>query len=495
MTETEPMPVGIDGEAYGGVRETHSGLVVFVGQTAYKLKKPVDLVFLDFREQEVRRQVCRRELELNRRLASDVYVGLVELPLADGSSEPGIVMRRMPDDRRLATLVRQGEPVAEEVRRIARVVAAFHARAERGPEIADEGGVSALRSRWRHNLDEVARFRGRLLDDGLVDEVERLSSRYIEGREPLFAERVDTGRVIDGHGDLLADDIFCLPDGPRILDCLEFDDRLRRLDGLDDVACLAMDLERLGGAHLAAELMAAYREFGADIYPESLADHYIAYRAFMRAKVTALRTEQAHSWQRARDSAGEAVRLAELARDHLRRGEVRLVAVAGSPGTGKSTLARGLAARLGMVVLSSDQLRKEIAGIDPEHHAAAGWQEGIYSPAWTAKTYSELLQRATTLLAHGESVVLDASWTDPAHRVLVEEAARTTYSTLSVLHCEVAPEMAAARIAARDDISDADEKIAASMSRAETPWRGALAVSTDAPVAETLETVIGTMGL
>ncbi|MFE6508782.1 AAA family ATPase [Nocardioides sp. NPDC057767] len=490
MTEIGPMPVGVDGEAYGGLRETHSGLVVFVGQTAYKLKKPVDLAFLDFREPEVRRQVCRRELELNRRLAADVYMGLAELPLADGSSEPAIVMRRMPDDRRLATLVRRGEPVAAEVHRIARVVAAFHARAERGPEIAAEGGAPALRLRWRHNLDEVARFRGGLLDAALVDEVELLSSRYIDGREPLLAERVGTGRVVDGHGDLLAEDIFCLPDGPRILDCLEFDDSLRRLDGLDDVACLAMDLERLGGSGLAAELMTAYREFGADTYPESLADHYIAYRAFMRAKVTALRAGQAHTRQEAGQAAAEVVRLTELAHDHLRRGEVRLIAVGGAPGTGKSTLARGVADRLGMVVLSSDRLRKELAGIDPEHHAAAEWQQGIYSPAWTARTYTELLERAARLLARGESVVLDASWTDPEHRALVENLARASYSTPTILRCDVAPEVAAARIAGRTDISDADEMVAANLRRAERPWPGAVTIDTGGAVTESVEIAI-----
>ncbi|MFE3999014.1 AAA family ATPase [Nocardioides sp. YIM B13467] len=481
--------------AYGDLRETHSGLVVLVGETAYKLKKPVDLGFLDFREPAVRRQVCSRELELNRRLAADVYVGVTDLPLADGSTEPAVVMRRMPDDRRLATLAGQGQDVTDEVRRIARVMAAFHAGAERGPEISTEGSTPALRSRWRHNLEEVARFRDTLLDGTLVDEVERLSDRYLNGREALLSERIRTGRVVDGHGDLLADDIFCLPDGPRILDCLEFDDRLRRLDALDDIACLAMDLERLGASQAAVDLVAAYREFSADTFPVSLVHHYIAYRAFMRAKVTALRTEQAQARQQVADEAAGAVRLAELARDHLRRGEVRLIAVGGAPGTGKSTLAGAVADRLDMVVLSSDRLRKELAGIDPMVHAAAGWQEGIYSPASTRRTYAELLDRATALLARGESVVLDASWTDPAHRVLVEYVANTTYSDLTVLRCSVAPEVAIARIAARDSISDADEMVAAHMSRAETAWPGAVTIDTGGTAAASAEAAITALSL
>lgn len=401
----------------------------------------------------------------------------------------------MPDDRRLATLAWHGQDVSDEARRVARVMAAFHARAERSPEIAIEGSTPALRSRWRHNLEEIARFRDTLLDATLVDEVERLSGRYLDGREALFDERIRTGRVVDGHGDLLADDIFCLPDGPRILDCLEFDDRLRRLDVLDDMACLAMDLERLGAPRAAVELMAAYREFSADTFPDSLAHHYIAYRAFMRAKVTALRTEQAQATQRVAEEAAEAVRLAELARDHLRRGEVRLIAVGGAPGTGKSTLAGAVADRLDMVLLSSDRLRKELAGIDPIVHAAAGWQEGIYSPAWTRRTYAELLHRATALLARGESVVLDASWADPAHRVLVEYVANTTYSDLTVLRCTVAPEVAVARIATRDSISDADEMVAAHMSRAETAWPGAVTIDTSGTAAASAEAAITALSL
>ncbi|MEU0267721.1 AAA family ATPase [Nocardioides sp. NPDC006303] len=424
-----------------------------------------------------------------------MYVGLTDLLLADGSTEPAVVMRRMPDDRRLATLARQGQDLSDEVRRIARVMAAFHAGAERSPEISTEGSTPALRSRWRHNLEEVARFRDTLLDGTLVDEVERLSGRYLDGREELFGQRIRTGRVVDGHGDLLADDIFCLPDGPRILDCLEFDDRLRRLDAIDDVACLAMDLERLGASQEALDLVAAYREFSADTVPTSLVHHYIADRAFMRAKVTALRTEQAQARQLVADEAADSVRLAELARDHLRRGEVRLIAVGGAPGTGKSTLAGAVADRLDMVVLSSDRLRKELAGIDPMVHATAGWQEGIYAPAWTRRTYAELLDRATALLARGESVVLDASWTDPAHRVLVEYVANTTYSDLTVLRCTVAPEVAAARIAARDSISDADEMVAAHMGRAETAWPGAVTIDTGGTAAASAEAAINTLGL
>ena len=140
------------------------------------------------------------------------------------------------------------------------------------------------------------------------------------------------GRARDGHGDLLADDIFLLDDGPRVLDCLEFDDALRLDDVLADVAFLAMDLERLGRPDLAERFLAAYRAASGDTWPSSLAHHHIAYRAQVRAKVSAIRAEQGVP-----DSADKAQALLRLALAHLEAGRVRLVLVGGLPGTGKST--------------------------------------------------------------------------------------------------------------------------------------------------------------
>lgn len=156
----------------------------------------------------------------------------------------------------------------------------------------------------------------------------------------MFAERIRAGRVVDGHGDLLADDIFCLDDGVRILDCLEFDDRLRWLDGLDDACFLAMDLERLGLPDLARRFTSWYAEYSGDPAPESLRHHYVAYRAFVRAKVACLRARAGDG-----QAAAEAWQLAGMTLGHLRAGAVSLVLVGGLPGTGKTTLAGAARAR------------------------------------------------------------------------------------------------------------------------------------------------------
>ena len=461
------------------IAETHVGMVVLVGDRAYKSKKPVRTAFLDFSTPERRTAALRRELRLNRRISPDVYLGLGRFSGPDQPDETVLVMRRMPADRRLSTLVLAGAPVRDALRDLARLVAAFHTRAGRGPGIAVDGTAAALRARWRANVAELACYQGAVLPDGLVDEIGRLATRFVDGRAELLTGRCADGWVVDGHGDLIADDVFCLPDGPRVLDCLDFDDHLRHVDALDDVAFLAMDLERLGRADLGAAFLDAYAEFSGDPAPASLRHHYIAYRALVRAKVACLRHDQTG----AASDAGAAVRYAELARAHLRNGAVRLALVGGLPGTGKSTVAGVVADRCGAVLLSSDRVRKELAGLDPADSATAGFQEGLYSADHTEALYRHLLRRAETLLARGESVVLDASWTSGQHRAAAAALAARSSSDLLALECRAPAAVAAQRIHNRGaTASDATAAIAAAMAAVADPWPDAVVVDTTAAV-------------
>jgi aminoglycoside phosphotransferase family enzyme/predicted kinase len=474
-------------DSFAAVRETHIGVVFFVGDRVYKLKKPVDFGFLDFSTRALRRVACAREVTLNRRLAPDVYLGVARVSDVDGSDgEPLVVMRRMPDERRLSTLVRSGEPVADGIGALAKLLGAFHSTAERGPHVDAEGTRDALAARWEDSFAQVESLPAAPVDGAVLAEIERRTRGFLAGREPLFRARVRENRIVDGHGDLIADDIFLLDDGPRVLDCLEFDDRLRRLDGLDDVAFLAMDLERLGAPELGELLLSRYREYTADPAPASLRHHYLAYRAFVRVKVACLRHAQGDS-----EAAATAAAYAEIAVRHLRAGRVRLVLVGGLPGSGKTTVAGRLADSLGAVLLSSDRVRKELAGLVPEEHAYAGYRQGIYTPAHTERTYGELLRRAGELLARGETVVLDASWTDADLRARAARVARDAHAEFVALRCEVADSVAAERIRTRGrTMSDAGTGTAAAMAADAAPWPDAVTLDTtgtpDEPVAAAL---------
>ncbi|MFN8035474.1 MAG: AAA family ATPase [Acidimicrobiia bacterium] len=472
------------------VVETHVSYVFLFGDRAVKLKKPARFEFVDLSTVDLRRIACRREVELNRRLAPDVYLGT--FAVVDDSGEAIdhlVVMRRMPDERRLSALVRAGAVSTDEIHDLARVIAAFHERAGRSPEIDAVGRATALRARWEAGFHEVHPFVGGILDEAVESEIETLADRYLAGREALFDERIAHGAIRDGHGDLLADDVFLLDDGPRVLDCLEFDDALRYGDVLADVGFLAMDLERLGAPELASEFLAHYRELTAATWPRSLAHHFVAFRAHIRAKVACFRHVQGDP-----DAAVEARRLLELCLDHLRAARVRLVLVGGAPGTGKTTAARGVAERLGWALLRSDVVRKELAGLAPESHAPAPLDEGIYGEAVTERVYTTLLDESEMLLRHGEPVVLDATWASAATRTRARELAARTASELVEIRCVLDPGIVAQRVGARarsgHDASDATPELAAQLALRFEAWPEAAVVDTDAPGARVVGRVV-----
>ncbi len=273
--------------------ETHSAIVVFTGDRAYKLKKPVRFDFLDFSTRERREEAAHREVALNRRLAPDVYLGVADVLDVDGAvCDHLVVMRRMPADRRLSSLVGAGAATDDDLRDLARLLATFHAAAVRTAATAAAGSPAAIAAKLARDLADLEAFRGGILPADTLDEVTVRATRYVQGRRPLFERRVAEDWVCDGHGDLLADDIFCLDDGPRVLDCLDFSDELRYGDVLADVAFLAMDLEHRGAPDLATRFLEQYDEFSGERHPASLVDYYVAFRALIRAKVSALRAQQ-----------------------------------------------------------------------------------------------------------------------------------------------------------------------------------------------------------
>lgn len=473
-------PVGVSGAYRPAAVETHSSVVFFAGDRVYKLKKAIDLGFVDLSTVERRRAVCEQETALNRRLSPDVYLGVLDIRDATGEvCDHLVVMRRMPAERRLSTLVEAGEDVTGALVDLAAMLAGFHAHAERSAEADLVAGAEAQSARWTTNTETLRTFAGTVVDAVAVEEVEELAQRYIRGRHRLFASRIEAGRSRDGHGDLLTDDIFLLEDGPRVLDCLEFDESLRLGDVLGDVAFLAMDLERLGRADLGDAFLDAYRNASGDDWPESLAHHHVAYRAQVRAKVAAIRAGQGDP-----AAAEQARRLLDLTRAHLEAAKVRLVLVGGLPGTGKSTLARNLADPIDAVVLRSDVIRKELAGMAPTERTGDGFGAGIYSPGSTEEVYDELLRRAEVLLGAGHSVILDASWNSAHHRLRARDLATRTAAELTELRCTAPTAVVEARIIARaesgHDASDADVAVARAMGAVADPWPEAATVDTTA---------------
>ncbi len=441
------------------VAETHVSTVFFAGERAYKLLKPVSTGFLDFSTSALRLRAAEREMELNRRIAPDVYLGLADVDEDGSIVDRFIVMKRMPADRRFSTLLSSSDHLAQ-VRRVARSVAQFHASLDPIRDQPSPASKAAVKKNWDDNVEAMRPHVGSVLDPVHFGRIGELYERFIAAREPLFRQRIESGLVRDGHGDLTAEDIFCLDDGPRILDCLAFDDSLRISDVLLDVAFLAMDIERLAGPPSAAHFMQSYTEFSNEHHPASLLHHYVAYRAHVRAKVACLRLSQGNV-----ESADLARSYLELCERHLESAAVRLVLVGGSPGTGKTTLANALGAHRNWIVLNSDELRKDIAGRGHHDREVAPFGEGIYSEEFNRRTYSVMLERARYLLQQGETVILDASWPTAELRSLARGAAHSGGAELHEFECVLPVEQCKVRISERllkperDDFSDATPAI------------------------------------
>ncbi|OBH18875.1 hypothetical protein EHH44_13075 [Mycolicibacter terrae] len=465
--------------------ETHTGVVVVAGERAFKAKKPVQTDFLDFRAAAQREQACAREVELNSRLSPDSYFGIAHLSdPAGAASEPIIVMRRYHDEDRLASMVKRGEPVEHVLDSIAALLADFHQRAERGPRISLQGTPEAIRRRWDDNFPTLQRHADTAVPSETVRRVQALAAEYVAGRACLFAQRVEQGRIVDGHADLLADDIFWADNQPVLLDCLEFSDELRYIDGIDDAAFLAMDLEFLGRKDLGDTFLDSYAAHAGDTAPSSLRDFYLAYRAVVRAKVDCVRLTQ----RRAGAEAAAAAHL-DIALRHLENGAVRLVLVGGGPGTGKSTLARKLAEQVGAVVLSTDDVRQELRSSGRLSGEPGSLGAGLYAPANVAAVYEAMLHRAGRYLDGGQSVILDGTWRDAKIRADAHRLAVAKHAAVAEIRCAVPADVAADRIRNRaPGNSDATPQIAAALSAQDFQWDTAQRIDTAQPLDQSVRT-------
>ncbi len=458
------------------VAETHISTVFFSADRAYKLLKPVKTSFLDFSTTERRLEAIDDELLLNRRMAPDVYLGVADVEEHGQVVDRMLVMRRLPEDRRLTNLVRL-PGLDDRIRQIVRTVASFHAAQSPVLDASDIAGRDAVARNWDDNVTDMRDLAGDVLDADEFELVCHLSSRYLRYSDVLFERRLTGGFVRDGHGDLTAEDIFCLDDGPRILDCLAFDRRLRIADVLCDVGFLAMDMDRLAGPGAADAVWRYYREFTNEHFPDSLAHHYVAYRAHVRAKIACIRHRQGDA-----EAAPLARSYLHLCRRHLELARRRLVLVGGTPGTGKTTVSEALSRTEGWTVVGTDRIRKELTGRAHTDRDFADPGAGIYAAKVSRATYDEAFRRAALLLTGGESVVLDASFSDPAERQRARRLADQHGADLSELECVLDSATAKERIERRleegRDPSDARPEILEDLRALHAEWPEAIPIPT-----------------
>jgi uncharacterized protein len=422
------------------VRTTHASWVFIAAEDVWKVKRPVDLGFLDFTSIDARRQCCEDEVRLNRRLAPDVYRGVEPVRAGprglslggDGTVVDWAVhMRRLPDEASAEARLARGTLVRDDLAGLAARIARFHAEAR---TTSTWGGLEVLRANVEANFAETTRFVGDLLERDTFFDARTYQSRWLDDHASLVDRRVAEGRVREGHGDLRLEHVYLLAgeDGatvPIVIDCVEFSERYRCGDVAADVAFLAMELELAGRPELAAGFLARYVEASDDFDLYRAVDFYASYRAWVRGKVAAVvaadetapldvrsrkRREARHDFALARSYAGRALEAPFV------------VAVGGMIGSGKSTLAGALGCALAAPVISSDVARKALAGLAP---TARGGPE-LYTEARRASAYAEVLRRADAVLASGRPVVLDATFSQASRRREARDFARERGATL-----------------------------------------------------------------
>jgi hypothetical protein len=325
----------------------------------------------------------------------------------------------------LDRLVDRNEVSEEDIRAVARTIADFHARAERGTRIDIGGSMETLLRNCLENFQQLSTFIGRTISGHLLVELQEWTDGWLRSRSLLFAERVEGGFIRDCDGDIHLANI-CLLDHPYIFDCIEFNERFRWIDTAADIAFLLMDLDCHGRADLAHVALDEYRECSGDRHLDCILPFYKVYRAVVRAKIASITMDSVDIDETTRSSSAvQARRYLDLARHYMAMAPTRprLVITCGLMGSGKSYVAGLLAPRIAAVVLSSDRVRKEMAGIPLDQHAHADYREGIYSPAFSNAVYLELLARTGTELRTGCSVIVDASFQRQDDRELFKRLA------------------------------------------------------------------------
>jgi aminoglycoside phosphotransferase family enzyme/predicted kinase len=448
--------------------------VFLAGPFVYKIKKPVNLGFLDFSTLPKRRHFCDEEVRLNRRLAPTVYRGVVPVGRSgtgvkvEGPGEVvewAVKMERLPDEATLAAHLQRGEVGIELVQSLARKIASFHAQAENGEAIAAFGRWEVVARNARENLDSATLLVGTTVSQAGLERLRTLTDEALTRLHLLVASRAERGVPRDTHGDLHLDHIYLFPDREPpadlvLIDCIEFNERFRYADPVSDMAFLVMDLRFQGRHDLARVFAEEYFRASGDEEGPALLPFYTAYRAAVRGKVEGLELLEKEIPQGERDAALTRARAHRL----LALGELEppgrrpcLVLVGGLPGSGKSTLAKSLAEQAAFHIVRSDVVRKDLAGLDAQVTARFAYNEGIYTPAWTERTYAECLSRAERLLFEGQRVLVDASFAEEKYRRAFGELAVRIGVPLVFLLCQASTEVIRQRLGARQgDASDAD---------------------------------------
>jgi aminoglycoside phosphotransferase family enzyme/predicted kinase len=450
--------------------QTHISWVFIASPFVFKVKKPVNLGFLDFSALEKRHYFCQREVALNRRLAPDVYLGVVPInKTTSGFSlngegeivEYAVKMKELPHVGRgsgslgesgfLNELLEKNLVGEKEIDRVISVLHRFYQAETPRPEIEQWGASEKLKISTDENFTQVERFVGKTISPVAFEAIRHYTNQFYLLNESLFRQRIEQHRVLDCHGDLRLDHVHLAPKATSIFDCIEFNDRFRFIDIANDLAFLAMDFDfedRSDFGNLF--LRNAARELR-DSGMLKIANFYKCYRAFVRGKVESIQATEKETTN-PQDHERRAARYFRLALRYAIAGsELLVLVVMGRIGTGKSTIAKRLSSELGWPVFSSDQIRKTIAGVPLTDRTPSALRAKIYSARMTQKTYGKLLKDGFAALKKNGGAILDATFSTRTLRKFLRDECKKANAPIEFIELEVGPDEIKKRLKTRDE--------------------------------------------
>lgn len=481
--------------------DTHISYIFLVGDRALKLKRAVKFDFLDFSTPELRRRACLAELRLNRRTAPDLYLDLQSVNRASDDSigfhegEPVdwlVVMRRFDDDALLEQVAKRGEITSPLLRQLADKIADFHSRLH---PVLGKHGQTSLREIIEGNHKCMETYENGVFLRTDVEELLINSELLLEKLAPLLDHREQTGHIRHCHGDLHLANICIWNDVPTLFDCLEFNERLATIDVLYDIAFLLMDLWHRGLYSEANALFNRYLDMSGEGAGIAAMPLFLSMRAAIRAHVTAIQSKSEADADRKARLADKANAYLLSALKLLRTSPPRLIAIGGLSGTGKSTLARAIAAQLGSPIgarlLSTDVLRKRMFDVAPEEQL----DEQAYGPEQGDQVYAILMDEITNALASSWTVIADGVFAKPAERHKIAALAEDQNIPFTGFWLEAPVNQLKARVDKRTgDVSDADHSVVEKQTRYEIgdlgDWHGINSSMSPDVVANTILSIL-----
>ena len=448
--------------------ETHISWVFLAGEYAYKVKKPVDLGFLDFSTLEARRFYCKEELRLNRRTAPEVYLGVVPITAGgaglrvDGTGEAieyALKMRRFPQAALADSLARSGGLNAGRIDAIAAAIAAFHSIIPAAPEESAFGTPAHVAAPALANFEQLEKLDADPGDAARLGRLRAWTAAESSRLQKVFAARKRGGFVRECHGDLHLGNMVFFEERPLLFDCIEFNAELRWIDVMNEVAFLVMDLLEHRLEAYAWRFLNAYLEITGDYAGVRVLRYYLVYRAMVRAKIARIRAHQPRVDETAHGAADRQYRdYLGLAESLSVPGRPALVLMHGFAGSGKTTVAQAMLERIGAVRVRSDVERKRLHGLEPGARTHAEPYAGIYAPAATRLTYDRLKQVVRDITESGRVAIVDAAFLWSTERQAFSALARELKLPFLIVSCGASERTLRSRVARREAaMSDASE--------------------------------------